>query len=796
MQAEAETIQRKDTRSPQRSKGPIKDEEWAKSLQTIVSQYVLSDKPTRDRQVRKWRKQMCYWDGLQFLWWSDVVHDWRTPDQYNEAYQGTSDDRVEIDPALYAKVVNIYKAHGEVIIAAMSSTTPKVLFPPDDADNPDDVLTAKAYTKLAEVICRHNYAELLLIKALYLLYNQGLVCAYNETHQDEAFGQVETPIEEEVPVNKRAYSCPDCGFELGQEEIPEAPMMEDVEDTEQETVLPANNSLPAIQETVCPTCSNEFEEHRVIPQVEEFQTSEMRQTGVDVQDKCREILTFWGPLNVLVPNWVRRQADVPYLILETEEHYAKLQEIYPEIARDIKPTPGLENTDRGMRTPTAYEGERPAELVTVKRCWLRPWGFNTLGLDEGANEEMVGQLKAKFPKGCYVVIIGDDLVAEAIPDRLDDHWTLTHHPLADSLHAEPMGAGEMHIQELTNELVNLTVENIEHSIPEVFADSDTLDFDQYNKSEARPGMVYPVTKKPGESIGNSFHEVKGGTLSREVELFADRLEKFAQFVVGSLPSVFGGQIEGGSNTAREYEISRAQALQRLATTWKLITVWWTQVIAKSVKAYANNMMEDERYVDKKGGSFINVWVRQADTEGRVGQAYAEASESLPVTWNEKKSMVMSLLQYKDPLIMEVFAHPENSSFVARMLGLSELYIPGDEDRNKQLNEIAKLIQEEPMEFPTGMIGPDGQPQTEVMSSVQVEPDLDNHRVEAEACAVWLKSEVGQDMKETNPAAYMNVLAHYREHKMFEAQAQATQQAREMESGASSEENMDVEEVGA
>ena len=61
-----------------------------------------------------------------------------------------------------------------------------------------------------------------------------------------------------------------------------------------------------------------------------------------------------------------------------------------------------------------------------------------------------------------------------------------------------------------------------------------------------------------------------------------------------------------------------------------------------------------------------------------------------------------------------------------------------------------------------------------VSSVPIEKDLDNHKVEAEVCAAWLKSEVGQEMKKTNPAAYLNVLLHKKEHDQAAMQKELEQ----------------------
>jgi hypothetical protein len=155
--------------------------------------------------------------------------------------------------------------------------------------------------------------------------------------------------------------------------------------------------------------------------------------------------------------------------------------------------------------------------------------------------------------------------------------------------------------------------------------------------------------------------------------------------------------------------------------------------------------------------------------GKVGNAYAEAAETLPINWNQKRDVVLNLMQMKDPLIGSILAHPENASFVARIVGVPELYLPGDDDRNKQLQEIAELIQGQPIQemAPMGpnmaLMDPMMPPPMIERSSVPIEPELDNHQIEAEVCGAWLKSEVGQEMKRSNPAAYYNVLLHRKEH---------------------------------
>jgi len=85
--------------------------------------------------------------------------------------------------------------------------------------------------------------------------------------------------------------------------------------------------------------------------------------------------------------------------------------------------------------------------------------------------------------------------------------------------------------------------------------------------------------------------------------------------------------------------------------------------------------------------------------------------------------------------------------------MPEFYIPGEADRGKQLTEIQKLINIKPDELP-----PNAQQPT-----VLPEPDVDDDLVHIEVCKLWLVSEVGRFLKESQPAAYLNVILHKRMH---------------------------------
>jgi hypothetical protein len=711
------------------------------ALLRIKDKLCVPERTVREAFVRKLKKLECYWNNLQYIYWDAIARDYR--DYQDRSSQAFEDPQADTDVQAIAKVINIYKAHGQAWISAIAAGIPFVRFFPDDADNPSDVETAKAYSKISELIQRHNQADVFFLRALYLLYNTGVVFAYNERKTSKDFGTTKVPIPGQQSVTNRSYFCPSCGAPQGQETVTDP------------------NAPPKPPQT-CPNCGLTLP-----PESQDQQETFPTIVGYDDKPKSREILACFGPLHVEVPHYISKLDDTPYLRFVTEEPIGKIQETYPEFAHLIKPSYDTDAIERWARNDRRYNGEWQENICTVQRMWLRPWAFNYYG---GFNDAIVKQLKVQYPDGLYMVIINDDLIVEVVQDKLDEHWTATLSPFSEHIHSEPEGASLVPVQDMTNELANITLETIEFGIPETFADPSVLDFENYSKSEARPGMVNQAKAPSGQNLSAGFHDIKAASLSQEVEMFADRLDGVAQFVLGTFPTIYGGQLEGGSGTAREYELSRAQALQRLSGTWTVLKSWWSKVMAKAVKSYADNMTEDEKMVKNQGDSFINVWIRKSQLQGTVGEIEPETSEAFPISWAQKRDVLLQLINMKDPQVGEILMHPENASFVAELIGMPDLYIPGDDSRNKQLYEIATMLQGQPTVM--GVDPMSGQEQFQ--SSVPVDPEVDNHGIEAEVCLAWLNGDVGLATKEQNPAAWMNVRAHFMEHNQIIQMQQAQQ----------------------
>lgn len=736
------------------------EEELLKHVTALIDDYERAEDEQRQFKIQEWKLLEQYWNDNQYNIWDELSRDWKPIDDFRDS------DDIDLE-GFNPRTVNVYKAHGESVIAALTSGIPGTKFFPDDADSQDDISTSKVYSRAAELLQRRNKAPLLLVKSLYILWNQGTVAAYNYARVDPKLGTVLQPIEGIVQRITEQYYCPNCGADWTG-----AAQGNPSENNPLAGANSADESNPDTsgsgQQETCPTCG-----YQGVPEKDMVPQNVPGIVGHNEVPRISEEIKVFSPLYVRFPHWITEQEETPYLELDTEQSMgsiiAAFQKTVPDIRDKVSATRDTSKYDRYGRQP-ADEPFVDTELVTVRQVWLRNWALEEIS-DEAAREK----LKARFPDGMYVVYAGDSFIA-CRAENLDDHWTISKNPTSTHLHAQPLGRSIKSGQDITNELVTATVENIEHQMSMMFVDTDLLGLQNFKESRTAPGMMYPVKVPPGQKIDQYIHETKPSTLSDEVRFFMQELKEFNQFTSGAFPSVYGGVMQGGSGTAKEYEMSRAQALQRLQITWRTINDWWSELISKSVKDFLNNLTYDEKFVKPQGKyGYINVWIRKSEMTGRVGEVIPETSEQMPISWAQKRDILVNALQMKDPNLNAAIFHPENTAVVAQTLGFPEFYIPGDDDRSKQLNEIMLLMLGQPE--PQLAMGPMG-PQVLMKSTVPVEPKIDDHQMHMQTIKSFCISDVGQQLKAENPPAYANIMAHYMEHEQAEQQ-QMMEQAMKM-----------------
>lgn len=680
-------------------------DELKNELKTIVKTLMTRDQSVRDRHLRLLKLLDLYWKNIHNVFWNESAKDWRN--------MNDQDVTADLDAYYADKIINIYRAHGESIIAALSQDLPTSIFIPDDAENQEDKTTAETWTRISELIAREQKAILLLIRALFLMYNQGTIAAYVYSKESEENGTYEVPKYGKKIQYTDFHICPTCGYDLS-------------------SSIRTDENIDEPGLTPCEYCGQEVEpiigsEEEEIPTI----------LGYEHRPKPRPCIEVYGMLNVRLPHFNRIQKECGYLILETESD----KEFAQDAAGDdiqISNSSNDYETGRWARIESDFDWEETPEIVTWRRCWLRPWQFN-----KASSKEKAKELKNKFPNGAYFLLMNDQFV-ECDAESMDEHWIISHSPLSNHIHTEPLGLAVKAVQDIRTEVVILQLQSIEYGIPETWADPAVVDFEKYSKTEAAPGQVYPVkSMPPGKALSDAFTTLKTAVYPKEAEEFKKSLDADGQFVLGDFPSIYGGIMTGGSKTLGEYQASQARALQRLSIAWKILSVFWAGVTEKATRIFVNEMRGDEKFVKKSGSNWVNIWIRRADLHGKIGSVEPETNAGFPISFAQKRDILIKMFEMQDENVQSVIAHPENAGVIAKYIGFPELYIPGDDARNKQLNEIEELLQ--------GI-------------QVPVDPDLDDHEPEFAAGMAWLNSEYGIDAKLTNIEGYTLAREHIRMHK--------------------------------
>jgi hypothetical protein len=704
-------------------------EEAKAAILALIELAEREDEFVRLQQMKTFKRHNLFWHGFQYLFWSDMDQDWRIPthQQYDEL---SSREDITYE---FSYVINIFKAHGESIIAALSAEIPDVQFGPRDAEDVNDRRAVDAATNCVELIQRWNRAKLLIINALFFLATEGFVASYTYNKKSEEHGTVDIPVygKREEQTGPNMATCENCGYQ------------EPAEDMESQQIVHNVNDP-------CPQCQAPLTiEPGMIEEVPFM-------SGQKPVPKGREIVEIYGAMNVRVPSYVSKQADAGYLIHYVDAHTSLFKDAFPKVADEIGVDPGQDYFRLMRQSSLVNDGyQAQVHLTTQKKCWIRPWYFN--GLDE-KHDAGVAYLRQNYPNGLYTSVIGET-VCEDRDETMDKHWSITKAGPSKGVHADPLLQALVPIQEITNNLENLMVMSVEYGVPATYADTEVFDFEGQSRQEVSPGYIYPVTPRAGQSISEAFYTEKTATLSKEATALQGLVENQGQFVTGDFPSVTGAPGNSGSKTLGEYEKSRTYALQRLSIVWYFINVWWGETMHKAVKSFIEHQIEDEPITGKSQqnpGMFQTKWIRQADLQGSFDRLEPEVSSDFPVSFAQKRSLLISMFQLNNDNINEALMTPENAGIIRQYIGLRELHIPNEIQSNKQLRELMVLISGEPMEDPMSPLG--------FTSSVSIEPEVDADDVHIEVCVNFLASDTGQDLKESNPGAYANVVAHIQLHK--------------------------------
>jgi len=727
------------------------------ALRDLVLQYRQEGVTARRHEIRRIRQARLFWQGLQYAWWNPNDMNWHLP--FESKF---SDDRELEEMPRYQFVTNFYQGFGLSFIAVLSQDVPSVRFYPQSSQSLQDIAAARSASDVAQLIEQNNHVEELLTSIGYFLWTDGKLGAYVRYVADgQRFGFHDEQMLEaiEIPLGEDVYVCPQCGKET-----------------------------PAGIDASTATCSGCGAELTDTNLRKAERVTVPRVVGTHRVANGQEVISIAGGLELNTPVWANEMHEYPYLQWQTEVHRSKLKAAYPHAASKIETSPSQGAEDVYARVsrlsveqglPSIHPGDALMNLITFDRTWLRPWAFYAVE-DEATRAELL----ALFPDGCYVAFAGE-AYCESRNESMDDHWRVLHALPGDGQNRPSVGDSLVQVQERYNVLSNMQAETYEYGIPPIYADPQVLDFDALANQVAEPAAHFPARARPGQPLAAGFFQPAPARVSPDMLQHQQELiGPVSQFLSGLFPAVFGGNMED-VKTASGYALARDQALGRLGLVWRRMKTFYADVILLGVDCFRKNRPEDvEIPLLGPDGVLDARMIRQADLKGNIC-VHPEADETFPRLKSQQRGVLQQLFSVNDPVIQKALTEPANLGYIKNVLGLTEMVIPGEDSRNKQLREIQQLLASAPIVVsmaesaaahaapglsPASGVGEqDAAPKggatqgTLVLPSVPVDALLDDHAVEFEECKRWANSEAGQSAHMTNPAGFANVRAHAEAH---------------------------------
>jgi hypothetical protein len=734
-----------DNQNQQDNYGPNNEylpERLQQALLQLTMQLRRENLRTRIDQIRACRQAHLFYRGQQYLWWDERSSQWYPATNSGLAANGQTSQDLAEQPH-YEYVTNIYKAFLDAIIAVLSQDTPKLRVFPASTQNEQDMAYAEHANDAIDLIERNNCSTEKMQDLAFKMCVSPVVGGFIRYVTDgERFGfHPENEFDEVITkLGDDTFQCSACGTET-----------------------PSDN--PQLQS--CPNCNAPLtaDNFKPAPRVSAPRVTKT----VDVPNG-QEVIDYYDVLNLSTSIWAEQVGEMPRLGLEFEFDRSRLRAAYPWVADkighgmtvtaedDFRRIAKLQTMQGGMLN---YSGDALFNLVTLSREWIRPWAFSFF-----EDQKLRDRLLELFPKGCYVAFAGLTY-CESRNESMDDCWDLCFPGPGDGQTRPAIGQALIPVQQRVNDLLNLMQETAEYGIPPTYYDSEIMDDDNVANTTAEPAIMYPVKRRAGEAISNSFFIPPAGTIGGDIyQYLSDLIGPWAQFLVGVMPSLFGGDMTN-QDTAQSYKQAHTAALARQGIYWTRINEFHARVMMKALKCMARNRTQDVEIVDQDENSPNKFASRVLPIDKLNGNIhiYPEEDSALPKMWGQQRQDLMELLASplgQSPQIVQFLTLPENLRKLKEIVGLRDFELPGERAEKNTMLDIEQLLASQPV--PTGAMDPMTglpvmDPQTglpQMAPSIQPDPEYAYADVGYATVKEWINGDAGREAKIAQPLGYENV----------------------------------------
>lgn len=670
------------------------------------------------------------------------------------------DEGVDLSDPIYTW--NFYRATGISEIAVLSGGPPTVRWNPKNANDEMDVSTANGASDVCELFDRINNTEALLGDLARYLYTDGVCFAYVRHAKDaQRFGTHSVPDYGPVPTQIPAQmACGNCGWR-GPVPPPQAP--------------PAPGMPPP--PPTCPQCGQPLS-------LTTFKPAQTVMTqgviGEHPEPNGAEIVDLYGALEVRAQAEVKHLRYAGWVTLELERDTAELCALYPNVADQLRGMAGsaqmsnmpearlarVATTAGGWQAQTSDGVIELPKKATLTCTWLRPWMFHRINDDDQRNFFL-----KTFPEGAMFAYVGN-VFCEARAESIDDFWVAIHAAPGDGMIRPAMGDILLDPTDAYNDLTDAALSAARAAVPGMVVDKEAWSTTSIGNSRGRPNGWYEVEPKGSKPIGETWGVIQPAVMPPAIDAMREQIAGPTWEKLSGVTAALQGQSDPNLKTAKAYAQAREQGMGYFGPTWRLIKQGWVEVCTLAVQHFIKNHDADEEVAfsnKNDSGEYENTTIRLASMQGQA-VAYAESDEAYPVSTADRRLVIQQFME--DPELKSVVLDPENFDEWKGLMGASNIVMPGERARKKQLREIKTLLMQEPV--PTNELDPaTGQPVVDpntgmpkMRSSVPVKPKTDEHQYEFRACQNWLNSSDGMDTELTNPKGFLNVLCHAEEHWLY------------------------------
>ncbi len=729
------------TEAPPEQSDPV--EVFKEGLKRIIQFDVRGDTDIeKTYQLSDIRKFEYYWRGFHFLRRTvagDGAVDW-APLQPNA---NTNRDGAPED--LYSYHTNDIRGYGRKFIGVLAQQPPNVKLQPNKKTDGDHIRRARKAQSVADILRGLWSIKEITRQAAFGFWKSGTQFIYTPFVADaDKYGASEEQVmeDQQIPVGPAQLNCVNCGAK---------------------TPIPENDMPPR----ACPgpMCGQEFgPEDYIEPETVAFpiptgETKKYPNGSVEAH--------LYNGMYVTTPFSIRDLSDTPWLDLTYEEFKGKIlaaysgrKEIYKKLREMFESE--ASGSDFGgaaqvMAQTTRDLAQSPIGTTILphknrwmfSRIWMRPAMYEMAKGEvelDGENMLLRDALAQKFPSGLKITMVQDTII-DLEEEILDYVWTMAQPETAENAYPDPICKDMISSQDLTNHCDNIMAETLERQIPMQGIDVDIISL-AAKKQYQLPASVIPMRRKGGASLKDAVVNLAVAKAEPEMVSYPVGVREHAAEGVGITPAIYGG----GQREATAYatNLKRNQAMLQLGPALDALR----DLIAG---AMYNGVMQMAKH---SGGRIPSPYAPKSEFEVidgleelTEGGWHAEAEDSLPQAWSEKRAALLELMEKNPNALMQLgFGEIDNIPLVQDLLvGIPEWKVPNSDDLHKVNNCIRKLLSEQPIQQPgmNGML---------TLPSVPVDEFTDNHSFCADAIRRWAQTEDAQQEREKNPTGYSNVIA--------------------------------------